>query len=288
MSTREIALFVLFVPAMVAAVVVAVAGWAGRRVGIAGSGPASVAIAIAIGAGAIASHLGNAPPHFPPIEVTDRIPWLVLAATLLGLCESIRPSPGWARWENRLLLTLLAMALILGPVLGPDWPDRASLVRQGGLVLLVLCAWANLEALAARRPTAVPGPALLVVAASISVALVLSGSLVLGKLAGGLTAAIAAAWVLSCRLPDRSMGRGGVPVLVATFAALLIEGHVYSGLPASSAYLLATAPVAAWAGFIGPSRRLAPWQAALLSAVATLVPAAVAIGLAYAAAPSYE
>src|SRR4051812_48549611 len=119
MSPGEIALFVVLVPSLVAAVFIVAAGWAARRAGIAASGPASGALAL--GAGAIASFLGNSPPAFPPIEVTDRIPWLVLAACLLGLCESIRPGPGWTRWENRLLLILLTMALILGPVLGPDW-----------------------------------------------------------------------------------------------------------------------------------------------------------------------
>src|SRR4051794_32643474 len=195
MSPQEIGLFVVLVPALVAAAVVAASGWVGRRVGIAASGPASVALAL--GAGEFAAHAGSLPLSFPPLEVTERIPYLVLAATLLGLCESIRPAPGWARWENRLLLTLLTLGLILGPVLGPDWPDRTSMARQGGLVLIVLVVWASLDALAARRSTAVLGPALLIAAACASASLVLSGSLVLGKLGGGLTAALGAVWVVS-------------------------------------------------------------------------------------------
>jgi hypothetical protein len=262
------------------------AGWAGRRAGLAGSGQA--AVALALGAGVLAAQFHFAPPAFPPIEVTDRIPWLVALAMLLGVCESVRPSPGWARWENRLLLTLLTLGLILGPVLGADWPTRSALARQGGLVLVVLTAWANLEALAARRSTAVLGPALLVVVACVAVALMLSGVIVLGQLAGGLAAALAVTWIVSWWLPDRSLGRGGVPVLVATVAALLIEGHVYAGLPASSAYLLAAAPLAAWVGSVGPMRRLSGWQAGLLNTIATLVPAAVAVGLAIAASPGYE
>jgi hypothetical protein len=285
MSPLGMALSVLVVPSLVAAVTLAAAGWAGRRLGLSGGGQA--AVALALGAGAIAAQVGNAPPAFPPIEVTDRIPWLVVAAVLLGLCESVRPSPGWARWENRLLLTLLTMGLVLGPVLGENWPTRSDLTRQGGLVLMMLAAWGNLEALAAVRSMAVLGPSVLVVAASTGAALLLSGSMVLGQLGLGLAAAVAAIWVLSLWL-HLLLGRGGIPVLVAAYGALLIEGHVYAGLPASSAYLLAAAPLAAWVGFVGPARRLAAWQSALLSAVATLVPAAVALGLAIAASPGYE
>jgi hypothetical protein len=133
MSPLEMALFVLVVPALAAAVMLTAAGWAGRRAGLAGSGQA--AVALALGAGVLAAQFHFAPPSFPPIEVTDRIPWLVAVAMLLGVCESVRPSPGWARWENRLLLTVLALGLILGPVLGADWPTRSALARQGGLVL---------------------------------------------------------------------------------------------------------------------------------------------------------
>jgi hypothetical protein len=282
----EMAWFVVVVPALAAAVTLVAAGWVGRRAGLAGGDQA--AVALGLGAGALAAQLVNARPAFPPVEVTDRIPWIVAAAMLLGLCESVRPSPGWARWENRLLLTALVLGLILGPVLGEDWPTRSALARQGGLALVLLAAWANLESLASRRSTAMLGPALLVVAASAGVALMMSGSLVLGQLGLGLASALAAAWVVSWWLRGPSLRRGGIPVLFATYGALLIVGHIYSGLPAPAAYLLAAAPLAAWVGFVGPTRRLAAWQATLLGALATLVPAAVAMGLAIAASPRYE
>jgi hypothetical protein len=286
MSPLGMASNVVLFPALAAAITLVAAGWAGRRGGLAGSGPA--AVALALGAGALAAQFRNAPPAFPPVEVTDRIAWLVGAAMLLGFCESVRPAPGWARWENRLLLTIVTLALVLGPVLGEDWPNRPALARQGGAVALLLAAWLNLEALAARRSTAVVGPSLLVVAASAAAALLLSGSIVLGQLGGGLAAALGAVWVVSWWMPDLSLARGGIPVLVATVASLLIVGHVYAFLPASSAYLLAASPLAAWVGFVGPARRLAAWQSALLAAVATLIPAAVAVGLAIAASPGYE
>jgi hypothetical protein len=135
---------------------------------------------------------------------------------------------------------------------------------------------------------AILGPSYLVAALGVAAALLLSGSLTLGQIGGGLATAVGVAWVASWWQPDLSPSRGGVAVLIATVAALLIEGHVYSGLPASSAYLLVAAPLAAWVALLGPTRRWAGWQSALLGAFATLVPSAIAVGLAIAASPGYE
>jgi hypothetical protein len=287
MDPVNLVLFVVVVPAVVAAVTAALGGWLARRLGVAEAGRA--AVAVALGAGTLAAQFASALPHFPPIEVTDRIPWLVGLLMLLGLLESTHPSPGWARWKDRLLVAILVLALVLGPALGPDWPSLRDLAVECGLVLGILVGWGSLEGLAAHRSTAVLGPALLAVAGCTSAALLLSGSVVLGRISGGLTAALGAVWVLSWWLPDQALGRGGVSVLVATVAALLIEGRVYSFLPLEAAIALAAAPLLAWLAFAGPARRLASWQSALLAAVLCLVPAGVAVGLALRAAPGeYE
>jgi hypothetical protein len=286
MSPGSLLFFTVLVPAVLAAVTVAVAGWVLRRLGFAGAGPA--AVALALGAGTLAAQLSEALPAFPPIDVADRVAWLVGGATVLGLLESTYPGPGWTRWENRLLLAIVVLAAVLGPVLGPEWPQRRALAMQAGLLFFVLFVWASLAGLAARISTAVLGPAVLVVAGSAAAALVLSGSLVLGRIGGGLAAALGAVWVLALWLPDRTLERGGVPVLVLALTALLVEGQVYSFLPRSSALLLGAAPLAAWPTFVGPGRRLAPWQSALAAAVLVLVPCGVAVWQASGAAPSYE
>jgi hypothetical protein len=287
MDPLNLVLFVVVVPALVAAITAMVIGFAARRLGFAGAGQA--AVALALGAGTLVAQFAVAWPHVPPIEVTDRLPWLVGVVMLLGLLESIAPSPAWARWENRVLVGILVLALVLGPVLGPEWPSRRDLAVEGGLVLGILFAWTSLEGLATHRSTAVLGPALLVVAESTAAALLLSGSVVLGRVGGGLAAALGAVWVLSWWLPDQSLSRGGTPVLTATIAALLIVGVVYSGLGLAPAILLAAAPLAAWLGFAGPARRLASWQSALLAAILCLMPAAVAVALVLKASPGeYE
>jgi hypothetical protein len=285
MSLVTLALFILAMPAALAGATAMVFGWAGRRFGMAGAGPA--ALAIALGAGTLAAQLVNAPPAWPPVDVTDRIPLIVLVATLLGLCESLRPSPAWARWENRVLLSVLMLGLILGPVLGQE---VATGRHVAGLLLVVLLEWTSLENLASRRSTAVLGPALLVAAGCTGAALLMSGSLVLFQIGTGLAVALGAVWVLSCGLRSWSLGLspGAIPVLVATFAALLIDGRVYVGMPWASALLLGVAPLVPWLGFVWPMRRLAPWQAAIVSAVAAGVPAAIALVLIARESTGYE
>jgi hypothetical protein len=285
----EMALFVLVLPALVAGVVAGVGRLVATRTRIAAGAPASVALAL--GAAVLAARLGTAPlpRQFPPIDVTDWIPVIVLVAMLLGLCESLRPSPAWARWENRVLLALLVLRLILGPLPDVDWTTRANLTWLAGLLVASLAAWANVDALAARRPTAPLGASLVITIASTALALLLSGTLVLAQIGAALAAALGAVYLVSWRLPAGSLAPGGTPVLVATCSALLIEGHVYAGLAPAAAVLLASAPFGAWLGSAGPARRLAPWQATLLGLVASLVPAGVAVGLVLAASPGdYE
>jgi hypothetical protein len=277
MEPLNLVLFVVVVPALLAAITAMVVGFSARRLGFAGAGPA--AVALALGAGTIAAQCAVAWPRVPPIEVTDWLPWLVGVAMLLGLLESTVPIPAWMRWISRVLVTILVVALVLGPVLGPEWSSLRALAAAGGLVLGILVAWMNLEGLAAGRSTAVLGPALLAVAGGTAAALLLSGSVVLFRVGGGLAASLGAIWVLSWWLSDRSLSRGGIPVLTATVAALLIVGHVYSSLPLAAAILFAAAPLAAWPGFAGPARRLASWQAAILAAVLCLVPVAIAVAL---------
>lgn len=241
--------------------------------------------ALALGAGYVVFHTMISRPAFPPVEVTDRVPWIALAAMVFGLLESATPGPAWTRWENRLLLAALTLGLVLGPVLASATEWRGQVVRLAALAALVLFCWANLEALASRASVAWLGSALLAVCASTAGALLLSGHFMGFQLAGGLAAALGTVWVTSLVIPALRLSRGGVPVLTATLAALLMLGNTYSSLPATSGLLLALAPVAAWAGWIGPVSRLAPWLSSLVALAAVVLPLAAALGFAYSASP---
>ena len=58
---------------------------------------------LAIGLAYIAGQAAVARPAFPPVEVTDRIPWLALAATVLAVAEAVWALAPWVRLFGRSL-----------------------------------------------------------------------------------------------------------------------------------------------------------------------------------------
>ena len=281
MSPLHAALFVGVLPTLVALAALLLA----RQIGRGRDGGAQhTGLALAIALGTVAAHLGNAFPNFPPVDVTDRLPFLVGLALLLGLLEANWPSPWWARWENRLGLTVLGLATILGPILD-SLTDRPGAFWLLALVTAWLVSWSNLEALASRLPALTLLPWLAASVAASGLALLMSGTAILGLLGLGSSVAIAACWFGSFRstVPD-ALARGAAPILVTTVGGLLLTGYVYAALPARVALILLLAPFGAWAGAIGPLRALGGWKRTAGIGVATLIPLAVAIGLAVASA----
>jgi hypothetical protein len=282
MSPVAMAVFAVALPAAVAAWVVALGRVLGRRRDPSGGGPWWAASAV--GLAYLAGHVAVARPAVPPADVTDRIPWLALAATALALFEAFR-SPGLpARAVGRSLLAVLTLWLVLGPVLAAGDLSREMAVTLAASAAVALLAWADLEALAAWAAGADVARALLITAAGAGPALLLSGSAVLGQLGAALAAALAAAWLATRGRPPA----GAVPVAAALLTALVLEGHVYAALPGASALLLAAAPAGVWLTRLGPVRRLGPRAVAALGSAAVLVPVAVAVGLAVSSSPSTE
>jgi hypothetical protein len=226
-------------------------------------------------------------PPFPPAESLDWLFWLAWAAGAAGCLEAAGRSAGWVRFATRALVSAAAVWLILRARLqSSSGLASAGLVAATGCALLAL--WALLEGLAERRPGSSLPLVLWTTAAASSVSLVLSGSVVLGQLAGALAAALGALVVVSWWRPAAARFRGAPAVAAVALGGLWISGAVYSELPLASALLLAAAPVAAWEGEAPAVRRLKPWQATLARFLAALIPAAVAVAIAFAASPSFE
>lgn len=269
-------------PALVAALVLA----AGRLVSPDRGG--RQAMALAVGLGYAAGHAAVAWPSWPPLEVIDRVPFLVLGVMVLGLFETTWPAPAWATWENRILVSLLTVVLIVGPAVQETWGTRANLLRLACLGAGLALAWGSVEALTGRVSGLAVALPLFVTAAGAAVVIVISGSLVSGRLAGVLAAALAGCAVLAAWDPRPALARGGVAAAAVALASLLLVGHVYSSTPALAAILLALAPLAAWIVRVGPLRRLTGWKAALTATAAALVTVGLAVGLAVAAMPVSE
>ncbi len=282
MSPAGMMLATLVLPFVSAGLVMIGAGWLGRRLGIERADHA--AAALAVGVGYVVGHAAIASPTFPPLDVTDRIPWLAGLAAILGILESIWPGPSWTLWENRLLLTALVLSALLGPLFAESSENRPSTVCLVVYGLIALASWTNLSGLADRLSGARLGVPLLTVGFGIAIALVVSGSLALGQLSAVLAAAVAAMVLLKLGSP---MLLGTVPVMVATFGALLLNSFIYAALPASAAVALVSAPAAFWVSRLGRMERLATWKVVLVTEFATLIPVGIALALAFSASPGY-
>ncbi len=227
--------------------------------------PIGLGLAYALGHAAVRGWLRRDWPPFPPLDATDWVPWLALGASLLGLLETVAPTPAWARWENRLLMTALTLWLVLGPLLGGAWEPREGYVRLAGLGLGMLAAWGVLDWQAERlgRATLLP---LTLLAGGTAAGLLLSHSLVLAEFAAVLAASLAACWLVGLWSPGLTPARGGVAVVVVVLAGLLLAGHFYAypELPGPVAATLAAAPLALWVDRLGPARRLGPWASSFL------------------------
>jgi hypothetical protein len=287
MSPIDIGLHALALPFAVALVTIAILRPLLRLTRI--DGAERAAVALGIGAGYLAGHIAIA---WPSGDVTDRIPIVALTAILLGLFESLWPAPGWARWENRLLLAALVVGAVLGPLIETMTATRDGYVRLGAIALAIAVARANLEALARRLPPAAFGLAIGFTTVGVAITLLLAGNMLLCQLVLALGASLGAAWLLSLWWPRLSLSRGGVAVVAVVLGSLLICGQFYSVLLDSTALTfgwvavgLVAAPLAAWVGMIGPIRRRPIWVVSLVVGFATLIPVAIAVGVAIGSAP---
>jgi hypothetical protein len=284
MSPLEILLHALGIPFAAALVVIAVLRPLLRLARIEAAD--RVAVALGIGVGYLAGHAAVAwPSAFPPVEVTDRIPFVVLVAILLGLLESAWPSPAWARWENRFLLTALVLGVVLGPLFEALSETKSGVMQMCGIAVAILFFWANLEALARKLPPSAVGLSLGIATAGAGLRLLNAGNIVLFQLVLALGASLGAAWLFSLWRPGVNLTRGGAAVLTATLGSLLIYGQYYSGVPEPESLAIGLAaivlitPLLAWTAMFGPIRRRPTWLRCLVVALVTLIPVAIALAL---------
>src|SRR5690349_3571984 len=119
------------VPALVAATTMALVLAAGRRLD--GAFRFGLAITLGLGLGVLAGHVAvswPAWPSWPPSDVTDRIPYLVLAAILLALVVVVVPArfQTATAWGGRVVLTAVVLTAILGPIYGESWTTTPVLL----------------------------------------------------------------------------------------------------------------------------------------------------------------
>lgn len=240
--------------------------------------------ALAVGLAYVVGHFAAAWPSVPPIEVTDRLPWLALLATAAALAEAGFTPGRWARLALRTVLLLVALGVVLGPVIGAGEFDRDLAVRLAGASAVTLLFLLNIHSLDRPERASDLVLSLGLTTTGAALGLVLSGSAVLGQLAGVLAIGLGAAWLAS----GLRLIPGNLTVTSTLLAALVVEGFIYASLPASTGLLLAAAPASLWLTRVGPVQRLSPAFRRLLVAILTLIPVGLALALAVSESPSYD
>jgi len=243
---------------------------------------------MAIGAGYIAGHVltaGWSP--FPPRYATQWLFWFAVIGVIAAAADTLVMPKGTVRLVTWAIVCTIACRLILQPKFSYAWSAAQGWLWVFAIALGVVgltCCLGLIE----RRPF---GQATLfsfttVLGAGTCIALMLSGSLLLGQLAGVLTAIAAACFLLIIVLPAPFHPSGAAAPLSLICAGLWLSGFFYAELPTASALLLAVAPVVA--SLPVGSERHSQLRALAYRLAFVAVPVALAIALALRASPPFD
>jgi hypothetical protein len=244
--------------------------------------------AVAIGAGYVAGHVlaaGWSP--FPPRHATHWLFWFAVIGVVAAVADALVRPKGTVRLVAWAIICPIACRLILQPKFSYAWSAAEGWLRvfaiAFGIVVLTFCL-DRVE----RRPfgTATLFSVATVLCGGTCVALILSGSLLLGQLAGVLSAIAAACFLLimAVRVPFHPSGAAAPLSLVC--AGLWLSGFFYAELPAASALVLGLAPALALLPVAKESHsqsRVLAYRTAFVA-----VPVALAVVLAYHASPPLD
>ena len=211
-------------------------------------------------------------------DATRNLPWVVLAATLVGVWDGDFPTPRWARWENRALLIVLLLWLVIVPQWGGSLEPWIAARWMIGLGVGLLAWWTILDARAERLGASMP-LVLLLPAAALPAAQLLARSATLAACSGAFAAVMGGVW-LATRIAGRTnLARGAVPIYAVTFAGLILHGRFYSEIPNGAALAFALAPLASLVDRFGPIAGRSPWKLATVRLSAVVLVSLFGIGL---------
>jgi hypothetical protein len=242
--------------------------------------------ALALGAGYACGHLVTAGwPALPPGEATQWLPYFAIIVAIIGVLDTLLRPPGWIRAGVWFLCCAGILRLLLASKFQYGWSllggtAWVAVLAAGMLVLTIFFDWA------AQRDASISVPLIVtIVAGGTGLALMFSGSLLLGQLAIVLAAASGAIVLVGFLLPNSVNGRGIAPVASAVLAGLWLSGYYFAELPPATALLLAAAPIPALMLVLFDESGN-PRRGLLLRATLVAVPVALAVFLAFSASPS--
>ena len=244
--------------------------------------------AIATGAGYVAGHMLAAGwPPFPPRNATHWLFWFAVIGVIAAAADALVRQKGTVRLVTWAIICTIACRLILQPKFSYAWSAAEGWLRLIAIALGVVVLTCCLDVVE-RRPF---GAATLfsvttILCGGACIALILSGTLLLGQLACILSAIAATCFFLIIAVTAPFHPRGAAAPLSLVCAGLWLSGFFYANLPAASALLLAFAPAIALlpVGKDGRSQsRVLAYRTAFVA-----VPVVVAVVLALHASPPLD
>jgi len=243
---------------------------------------------IAIGAGYVAGHaLAAGWSPFPPRHATHWLFWFAVIGIIAAAADTLVRPKGTVRLVTWAIICTIACRLILQPKFSYAWSAAEGWLRVFAIALGVVVLTCCLD-LVERRPF---GAATLfsvttVLCGGAFIALILSGSLLLGQLACILSAIAATCFLLIIAVTVPFHPSGAAAPLSLVCAGLWLSGFFYAELPATSALLLA----------FGPTMALLPLGKKNYSELRVLahrsafvaVPVSIAVVLAFHASPPLD
>lgn len=220
---------------------------------------------------------------FPPVDTTNWLPFFALVAALLGILHEASAAPSWLRLLAFAVFSAGAMWLLVRPRLQGEGTFGQGLLWVGCLAVGMVVLGAVSDGLCQHSPAPSATPLFLLIACGgAAIALMLSGSMLLGQLAAVLAATVFGSFLLGLR--QVALGKGVAPVFATLLFGLVVSGYFFAELPALSALLLAVAPALA---LVRTGKLPVLWAVAVRAA---LVAAAVVIALitAFLASPPLE
>lgn len=241
-----------------AAPALALVGVGGRRF---------VAPALVLGLGAVFVVFKGWPPL--PHELwsgnNDGLMWLcwaLVVAALIGWLQDLRWLPpgvfalGGFLIGCALPLFVSARLHALFAAATPRWTGWAVAGHLGVAIAMQVAVWVAMARASERRQGILLPILWTVCLVAASLALLHSGSALLGQLAGGFAAALGMATATAIWRRPLALGEGAVLTLAAGHIGLVFAGHHLGELERLPALALALAPATVW---LGGARELARW-----------------------------
>jgi hypothetical protein len=213
--------------------------------------------------------------------------WFAVIGVVAAAADVLVRPKGTVRFVAWAIICTIACRLILQPKFSYAWSAAEGWLRVFAIALAIVVLTFCLD-LVDRRPfgTMTLFSVTTVLCGGTSVALILSGSLLLGQLACILSAIGAACFLVIIAVTAPFHPSGAAAPLSLVCAGLWLSGFFYAELPAASALLLELAPALALLPVGKPSHSQSRVLAYRIAFVA--VPVAIAVVLALHASPPLE